>query len=171
MGKKKDKRSVKPNDAPNKGGHQQKPCNDRDPPAAEKEEANAGMKEIDFDQFRCGADRSTLPSQVEQVQGALVQMEVDADSETEHSISSKTTQSSEEEEWNIPAKVANGKGYYDGEAGRAIFEKEVREPFSLQHDLKTESERSPTPTIDNHHTRKRAAAEAERKNLLHSALG
>jgi hypothetical protein len=124
------------------------------------------MKEINFDQFRCDADRSTSLSQAEQVQGAPVQMEVDTNSETEHSISSETTQSSEEEEWNILAKVANGKDYYDDEAGRAIFEKEVREPFSLQHNPKMESERSPTPTIDNRHMRKRAAAEAERKNYF-----
>ena len=62
--------------------------------------------------------------------------------------------------------MVNGKGYYDDETGRAIFEKEVREPFSLQHDLKTESERSPTPTTNNRHARKRAAAEAERNNYF-----
>jgi hypothetical protein len=177
MAEKNDKRMAEPNDSPNKGGRRQKPRNDRDPPAAEKEEANSGVKEIDFDPFRCGADRSTSPSQAEQVQGALVQMEIDADSKTEHSFSSETTQSSEEEEqtqrllnlieeWNSPAKVVNGKGYYDDETGRAIFEKEVREPFSLQHDPKMESERSPTPTTDNRHARKREAAEAERNNYF-----
>jgi hypothetical protein len=152
MAEKNDKRMAEPYDSPNKGGRWQKPLNNRDMLEEDKEETTVGMAEINFDQFRCGADRSTPPSQAEQVQEGSILMDGDSFSETEHSSTSEATQLSEEEVWDISQRVKNGTGYLDDcdAAGRADFEKDVpEESFSLKPGRKSEPERSLIPTIAN----------------------